>query len=371
MVERLVASEIQAGRIKSLFQKMVRRVTPAAKKWLGRLKRTLTPEGLAVMASIIGGGSLLAHHWTVATIARYAEKMGIELEGEALTSLLHAIEEAIHLAEHSVHFLASEQRVAGKEQPGVPDGTGPAPGGAPGSGGGQGEQPPAGDGQKPPAGGGSRPGGGRPGGGRPGPGGGRGRGRRRGPGFMPILRHVRGILPRVPVCVCPVCGHRIYKNVRGLPCKKIGCPECGNKMVKPVIVKGSDAMDRQKIAKQLVALAEELVGDERTAFRRRQAIVNAGPVADVLEPMWNKLHDMEYDLEQASQEYDVAASYAGKPGERDAKQIMAAIKDTLRQLEALTSKKFGELVRLEQAFVKEHGRPDDYAERMSREMFSN
>lgn len=102
------------------------------------------------------------------------------------------------------------------------------------------------------------------------------------------------------------------------------------------------------------------------SYDRRTAAGLAGPVLEVLDRYWNTVHDIENRLQQASHEYDVAASYRGGPAERDAKVMMAAINDTMKAISKLADSGglFDKLAELEQRFKRSHGTPEEYAEKM-------
>jgi len=97
--------------------------------------------------------------------------------------------------------------------------------------------------------------------------------------------------------------------------------------------------------------------DRRTASRH-------GPVGEILMKRWNILHDLDRELQDASQEYDVAASYKGKPGEKGAEKVMEAIKKVREAISNLadSGKDFDKLLEAETKFVKQHGSPGDYAQ---------
>ena len=102
----------------------------------------------------------------------------------------------------------------------------------------------------------------------------------------------------------------------------------------------------------------------------RSAALRDGPIGRVLDGTWNVLHDIENGLEKAAQEYDVAASYSGGPGARDAKIIRDMAMRVKDQLEKVSMRELGKLYDLEDKFVKKFGEPDDYASAQSRDMFS-
>ena len=91
----------------------------------------------------------------------------------------------------------------------------------------------------------------------------------------------------------------------------------------------------------------------------------SGPIEDALEDKWNSLHDFEYALDRAAREYDVAASYSGGKGRKDAQKMLKMINDLTEALEAISSGDDGLLNRLweaEMEFVEKHGTPYEYAE---------
>jgi hypothetical protein len=103
--------------------------------------------------------------------------------------------------------------------------------------------------------------------------------------------------------------------------------------------------------------------------RHLVAAIKDGPAGRALWEGWNSMHDIENALESAMHEYDVASSYRGYPGERDAKAMVDRIKSLHRELEDLTMKKFQALVDAEERFIRKHGRPDDYADNVRRQIY--
>ena len=95
------------------------------------------------------------------------------------------------------------------------------------------------------------------------------------------------------------------------------------------------------------------------------------PASKVINKVWNDLHDLEDSLQEAGHDYDVATSFGGKPGEKDAKRVLDsinAIRKTLRDL-AGTDGSFDRLTKMEQDFAKKHGSPEDYVDEMRREVY--
>jgi hypothetical protein len=107
------------------------------------------------------------------------------------------------------------------------------------------------------------------------------------------------------------------------------------------------------------------------SYDRRHVVaaLSDGPVGRALQPVWNRLHDLETDLETAAHEYDVAGSYIGKPAERDAKDMVRKIQEVVKELEALSMKKFDQLVDAEAKFLRKYGKPDVYVDQVRREIF--
>lgn len=87
-----------------------------------------------------------------------------------------------------------------------------------------------------------------------------------------------------------------------------------------------------------------------------------GPIDAVLDKYWNRVHDLEADLMDALREYDIAASYSGGPGERDAQEILSFGKDVVRALLKISDGggAFDKLYKLESRFLRSHGSPRDY-----------
>lgn len=98
-----------------------------------------------------------------------------------------------------------------------------------------------------------------------------------------------------------------------------------------------------------------LASDKKTAKRR-----TGGPVDQIVGKYWDLLHDLERDLEKAHQEYDMAMSYRGGPGERQARLVFEKIDNAKRAVATLTSELFHDMFDSEFEFVQKHGKPSDY-----------
>lgn len=94
----------------------------------------------------------------------------------------------------------------------------------------------------------------------------------------------------------------------------------------------------------------------------KSAALQDGPLGRVLDNYWNTLHDMEQDLENVASKYDMAGSYGGGPGQREAKYLMDAINRVKADLEKISMRQLGKLAKLESDFIKKFGDPDDYVE---------
>jgi hypothetical protein len=116
-------------------------------------------------------------------------------------------------------------------------------------------------------------------------------------------------------------------------------------------------MDKNLVATELYKVAKDLEAVDR------------GPVLMAVNKHWNKLHDIENALESTVGEYDMAASYKGKPGEKAAKELVRDIKAVISKLEAISMKEFGKLADKEQKFVNKYGTPEQYADRVRAEIF--
>ena len=128
-------------------------------------------------------------------------------------------------------------------------------------------------------------------------------------------------------------------------------------------------MKRTDIAKELIAAAREISGMESSRKASRK-----GPISEVLwrrarDSNWNAINNLEDELRDAAHEYDVAASYSGYPGERDAKDVMDSINRVRKMLKILASRELSKIVDKEQAFIKKYGTPEEYADRTRREIF--
>jgi hypothetical protein len=99
----------------------------------------------------------------------------------------------------------------------------------------------------------------------------------------------------------------------------------------------------------------------RYSYDRRTA---SGPsdLKKVLDKRWNDLHDLENELENAAQEFDQAASYAGGAGRQAAQGVLKAVKDAVKAIQALADSggALDKLAEAERDFVKKFGDPDQY-----------
>jgi hypothetical protein len=110
---------------------------------------------------------------------------------------------------------------------------------------------------------------------------------------------------------------------------------------------------------------------EKYSYDRRGkvAMLGHGPVGRVLNKVWNQLHDIQYEIDKTDQDYQDAAHFSGKPGEKDAQAMIKKIKACVDDLNTLTHKTLNELAEAEAEFVKKHGEPGDYSDKMRAEIF--
>lgn len=101
----------------------------------------------------------------------------------------------------------------------------------------------------------------------------------------------------------------------------------------------------------------------------KKAAKGDGPIKEVLHKYWNKLHDLEYDLEKASKEYDMAASYNGYPAERDSEKMIKRIVDLTKKINELSMKQFADLIKEEDGYIKDYGTPSAYVNRVRSDIF--
>jgi len=113
--------------------------------------------------------------------------------------------------------------------------------------------------------------------------------------------------------------------------------------------------DREIVARELVKVAKDL-----TAAK--------GPFFKSLSKHWDKLYDLERSLESVSREYDTAASYRGKEGQKDSEMMMSYIQEAKKELNKLINL-ISKIETMEMKYTRKHGTPQEYTERMRNEMF--
>jgi hypothetical protein len=101
----------------------------------------------------------------------------------------------------------------------------------------------------------------------------------------------------------------------------------------------------------------------------RTAALSDGPIGRILEKWWDEVHDLEYQLKMADRDYHDAAHFSGRPAEHDAKNLIKMLEGAVRDLEHVTTHVFADLVNTEAAFIKKHGAPDEYSDKMRAEIF--
>lgn len=94
----------------------------------------------------------------------------------------------------------------------------------------------------------------------------------------------------------------------------------------------------------------------------RRTASETSEVKQVLDKRWNDLHDLEYDLEGAAQDFDQAASYAGGEGRQAAQAVLKAVKDAVKAINDLADSggALDKLAEAERAFVQKFGSPKKY-----------
>lgn len=132
-------------------------------------------------------------------------------------------------------------------------------------------------------------------------------------------------------------------------------------------LRASEKIANEILASQQKKQSETVERIAKSVFKK--AAKGDGPVKSVLEKFWNKIHDLEYALEQAAKEYDLAASYNDFPAERDSEQMMKKVNDLVKKIEDLSMKEFAKLIKEEDKFIKDYGTPSEYVSRVRREMF--
>jgi hypothetical protein len=107
----------------------------------------------------------------------------------------------------------------------------------------------------------------------------------------------------------------------------------------------------------------------RNASHPKTAILDHGPVGRVLNKVWNRLHDIQSEIEKTDQDYQDAAHFSGRPATKDAQAMIKKIQACVADLNTLTHKTLNELAEAEAEFVKKHGEPGDYSDKMRAEIF--
>lgn len=140
---------------------------------------------------------------------------------------------------------------------------------------------------------------------------------------------------------------------------KIASPQDLTAELQTLLASCQDGASREKLASDLRGLADRVAG------------LKDGPVGRALDRHWNTFHDLEDELLRASSEYDTAASYRGKPGERPAQKMMKQVQDAIRAIKQITNSGgvFDKLFDTEAAFVKKFGEPSAYSDKIRREIY--
>ena len=101
---------------------------------------------------------------------------------------------------------------------------------------------------------------------------------------------------------------------------------------------------------------------------KRIARIDDGPVGKILDKYWNRMHDMEAELESAKRDYGYATSYPNE-GEDDAEYMMNEIDEVLGAISEITTKKFSHLLEKESMFIKKWNTPESYVKERRTKMF--
>lgn len=120
------------------------------------------------------------------------------------------------------------------------------------------------------------------------------------------------------------------------------------------------------VAKSPVKAFEDAL---RKASQSKTAILGHGPVGRVLNKVWNDLHDIQSEIDKTDQDYQDAAHFSGRPAEKDAQVMIKKIRACVEDLNTLTHKTLNELAEAEADFVKKHGDPGDYSDKMRADIF--
>lgn len=110
------------------------------------------------------------------------------------------------------------------------------------------------------------------------------------------------------------------------------------------------------------------MASELMDISRRVARIDDGPIGKVLDKYWDKIHDLESDLEEAQREYDLASSYHGN-GQQDSEYMKKEIQNIIDTLNGLSMKSFSRLLEKESVYIKKLGTPEKYVEKRRSEIF--
>lgn len=107
------------------------------------------------------------------------------------------------------------------------------------------------------------------------------------------------------------------------------------------------------------------------SYDRTASALSSLPASKQVDKLWNRVHDLDFGLGEAVKDYDAVASYRGKPGAREAQDAINAIKEAQGVLRRLAGSggAFDKLLEAETAFAKKFGDPEDYVDKIRKEVF--
>ncbi len=143
--------------------------------------------------------------------------------------------------------------------------------------------------------------------------------------------------------------------------------------VKDIVERGKNwdiALLRNNIFKAAHALGMDLPSGMFSASTHKTAGFE-GPAGRILQERWNDLHDLERDLKEVLHKYDAATTYKGGPGERAAEAMVRQVQAVIDAIQKMADDggHFDDLLKAENAFMKQYGDPDNYVVEQRNRMF--
>lgn len=105
------------------------------------------------------------------------------------------------------------------------------------------------------------------------------------------------------------------------------------------------------------------------SYKYDRTASSKGPVHELLDKHYNDMHDLAWSLGKVLEDYDAVGVYLDGPAERDVNIPKKAIQDLIKALHDITREKASDALDAERDFVKKHGTPAEYVQRMRRETF--